>query len=133
VIGGTDAHAKNFSVLIASGQVRLAPLYDVASILPYPRRIPLQKASLALRIGGEYRIRKIERRHWERLVKEMGLGSEAVERVGDVVREVPGRLEEVCAAARADGIDHPVVEGLEQAVRRHAVTCLGLLARSSRG
>jgi len=36
LIGGTDAHAKNYSILIGSGGVvRLAPLYDVASILPY--------------------------------------------------------------------------------------------------
>ncbi|MFX5693309.1 HipA domain-containing protein, partial [Acinetobacter baumannii] len=36
LIGGTDAHAKNYSILIgAAGRVRLAPLYDVASILPY--------------------------------------------------------------------------------------------------
>ncbi len=31
LIAGTDAHAKNFSVLLAGGHVRLAPLYDVAS------------------------------------------------------------------------------------------------------
>ncbi len=37
LIGGTDAHAKNYSLLIGSeGLVRLAPLYDIASILPYP-------------------------------------------------------------------------------------------------
>ncbi len=39
IILGTDAHAKNFSVIMAPGQsriqVRLAPLYDVNSYLPY--------------------------------------------------------------------------------------------------
>lgn len=133
VIGGTDAHAKNFSLLIATRQVRLAPLYDIASALPYPRRIPLQKANLALRVGGEYRIMKIRRRHWERLVAEMELGTDAVDRVRDVVREVPGRMKEVCAAARGEGIDHPVVEALEDAVRRNASTCLAALDRESRG
>ena len=34
LIGGTDAHAKNYSVLLAGDQVRLAPLYDIASALP---------------------------------------------------------------------------------------------------
>ena len=35
LIAGTDAHAKNFSLLIgAEGRARLAPLYDIASILP---------------------------------------------------------------------------------------------------
>jgi serine/threonine-protein kinase HipA len=35
VTGGTDAHIKNYSVLIASGQVRFAPLYDLTSYFPY--------------------------------------------------------------------------------------------------
>lgn len=35
LIAGTDAHAKNYSLLLAGNQVRLAPLYDIASALPY--------------------------------------------------------------------------------------------------
>ncbi|HEU4881043.1 MAG TPA: type II toxin-antitoxin system HipA family toxin, partial [Longimicrobium sp.] len=133
VIGGTDAHAKNFSVLIAARQVRLAPLYDVASVLPYPRRIPLQKANLALRVGGEYRLVKIGRRHWERLVAEMGLGADAVDRVREVVREAPSRMEDICAAARGEDIDHPVVDVLDDAVRRNAERCLAALDREGYG
>lgn len=34
LIGGTDAHAKNYSILLAGDQVRLAPLYDIASAPP---------------------------------------------------------------------------------------------------
>lgn len=35
LIAGTDAHAKNFSLLLGSqGAVRLAPFYDLASVLP---------------------------------------------------------------------------------------------------
>lgn len=93
----------------------------------------LQKANLALRVGGEYRIPKIGRRHWDRLGKDIGLSSDAVERVRDVVREVPGRMEEVCSAARAEGIDHPVVDTLEAAVGRHAATCLRTLDQPVRG
>jgi hypothetical protein len=35
LIAGTDAHAKNHSLLLSGPDVRLAPLYDIASILPY--------------------------------------------------------------------------------------------------
>lgn len=35
LIAGTDAHAKNYSLLLSGPDVRLAPLYDIASILPY--------------------------------------------------------------------------------------------------
>lgn len=35
--GGTDAHAKNYSFLIDAGdEIRLAPLSDLSSQLPYP-------------------------------------------------------------------------------------------------
>ena len=34
LIAGTDEHAQNYGLLLAGDQVRLAPLYDVASALP---------------------------------------------------------------------------------------------------
>ena len=46
LIGGTDAHAKNYSILIgAGGRVRLAPLYDLVSVLPYDEFDPLKLKS----------------------------------------------------------------------------------------
>lgn len=35
VIGGTDAHAKNYNFILEGNVVALAPLYDIASWLPY--------------------------------------------------------------------------------------------------
>lgn len=132
VIGGTDAHAKNYSILIASGQVRLAPLYDLASVLPYPDRIPLREAKLAMRIGREYSVWKIERRHWVRLADEVGIDSGGVlERVRSVVEAIPERLAEVCAAARSAGIDHPVATRLESEATERAARCLKALERGA--
>jgi serine/threonine-protein kinase HipA len=69
LIVGTDAHAKNYALLIgAEGRVRLAPLYDVASVLPYPD-IDIHRVKLSMKIGGEYRIRNIHLRHWRRLAE----------------------------------------------------------------
>ena len=34
LVANTDAHSKNYSFLIGPGDVRLAPLYDVWSIMP---------------------------------------------------------------------------------------------------
>ncbi|HEX9682947.1 MAG TPA: type II toxin-antitoxin system HipA family toxin [Acidimicrobiales bacterium] len=64
---GPDAHAKNCSLLLSGGQVRFAPLYDVASVLPYDAYPP--KVRLAQKIGGEYRAGFVAARHWERLAK----------------------------------------------------------------
>lgn len=36
-IGNADAHAKNYSLLLAGDQVRLAPLYDAVPIFLYPQ------------------------------------------------------------------------------------------------
>ena len=33
--GGSDAHAKNYSLLLAADDTRLGPLYDLSSDLPY--------------------------------------------------------------------------------------------------
>lgn len=43
---GTDAHAKNYSLMLESHSVRLAPLYDLLSALPYDREIPYRRAKL---------------------------------------------------------------------------------------
>lgn len=55
VIGGTDAHAKNFSILIGvGGRVRLAPLYDIASALPVSQ---LERAEDQVRDEDRRRVR----------------------------------------------------------------------------
>lgn len=70
IIGGTDAHAKNYSFLLAEeGQVRLAPLYDLSSALPYPRDIPIQKARLAMKIGSTYELARIDDQQWKKAAK----------------------------------------------------------------
>jgi serine/threonine-protein kinase HipA len=56
LIAGSDAHAKNYSLLIGGeSHVRLAPLYDIASILPY-EQFDIQKVKLAMKVGGEDRL-----------------------------------------------------------------------------
>ncbi|WP_163274643.1 HipA domain-containing protein, partial [Enterobacter hormaechei] len=53
-IGGTDAHAKNYSLLIDSGgMARLAPLYDISSALAYPE-LDIRAIRMAMRIGSHY-------------------------------------------------------------------------------
>lgn len=77
VLGGTDAHAKNYAFLLSPGSVRLAPLYDLISILPYPGQVHYKEAKLAMRIDREYHVWKIRRRHWEGLAMRSELDPEA--------------------------------------------------------
>lgn len=77
LIAGTDAHAKNYSLRLGShGRVRLAPLYDLGSALPYPG-LRQDKLSLAMKIGNTCRLRDLRRHHWEKLARELRLPVEA--------------------------------------------------------
>lgn len=129
-IGGTDAHAKNYSLLMQpGGRIRLAPLYDVVSLLPYlESRGP--RVKLAMSIGGEYRMRFVERRHWERLADAIGAEREAlVELVADVVERIPPVLDDLCGGVAEHGLGHPVLARLREEVAKRAGTCLSSLRR----
>lgn len=104
LIAGTDAHAKNYSVLIGARQVRLAPLYDVTSALPY-NNIYLPKERMAMRVGGEYLIERISGRHWRRLAEQCGLDpADTVTRIDELAARLPG-----CLTAAAE---EPAVQAL---------------------
>lgn len=113
LIGGTDAHAKNFAVLIGAGpRVRLAPLYDLASALPYDVLDP-HRLKLAMKIGGQYLLRRIGGSQWRRLALDVGLQADAVlERARWMTEALPDAAADVLRAARADGLSHPIVRRL---------------------
>ena len=76
VIGGTDAHAKNYGLLLsAGGRFRLAPLYDIVSWLPYSRN--KREDKLAMSVDGLYEFDRILPRHWEAEAKRSGYDSPA--------------------------------------------------------
>lgn len=106
LIGGTDAHAKNHGFLLAGGgQIRLAPLYDLSSCLPYPRDILPKKAKLAMKIGGDYLLWKIGRDHWRKAAEEWKLDPALVtERLIRMASAMPEAASEVGEAIAAGSI-----------------------------
>ncbi|MDQ7907745.1 type II toxin-antitoxin system HipA family toxin [Phytohabitans sp. ZYX-F-186] len=124
IIAGTDAHAKNYSLLLAGRQVRLAPLYDLASALPYDDMYA-PKLRMAMRIGGEYRVAALRARHWRRLAEAAGLDPDAtVARVDELAARTP----EAVKAAAAPGADGDLAERLCHRVTAHAERCRAALA-----
>ncbi|MFT7473498.1 MAG: serine/threonine-protein kinase HipA [Verrucomicrobiales bacterium] len=90
LIAGTDAHAKNYSLLLAGNQIRLAPLYDIASILPYDDSDGY-KVKLAMKVGDDYKLRRTDRRSaWEHAADELKLDRDRlVTRVLDLAQRTP--------------------------------------------
>jgi len=130
LIAGTDAHAKNFSLLIAPGpQIRLAPLYDLASALPYPQRIDLNKAKLAMKTGGSYRLREIRRSHWESCARDLRMAAtDLITRGESMIERMVEAIPKVADLLHAEGIDEPVIGRLADAVAAHARACRERLA-----
>ncbi|HEY8502521.1 MAG TPA: HipA domain-containing protein [Solirubrobacterales bacterium] len=93
LVGNTDAHGKNFSLLLGGeGMPRLAPLYDLLSARAY---WPFRR-KMAMKYGGEYRGDRIRGRHLDRLAVELEVSPAAVRRR---VREMGERV--LAAAPKA--------------------------------
>jgi len=132
LIAGTDGHAKNYALLLGGeGAVRLAPFYDVASVLPY-RNVNLAKAKLAMKLGGEYRLRNIGLREWRRLAEDVRTDAGAlIARVQAMAAELPDLIATVQKEIAAAGLNHPILRKLAQRLTTRAKHCLTILGIKS--
>ncbi len=94
-IAATDAHAKNYSLLLQDDVVSLAPLYDIMSHLPYRRGRPVGKLKTAMRVGRDYRLSAADRASaWERTADRLGLDPrETVDRAEYILRRCPDAVD----------------------------------------
>ncbi|HEX4267672.1 MAG TPA: type II toxin-antitoxin system HipA family toxin [Steroidobacteraceae bacterium] len=118
LIGGTDAHAKNYSFLISAGdEVRLAPLYDLSSQLPYPNLITQR---VAMKIGDHYDFALVTPADWRTLARSCALDEEhVIGMVTDMARALPDVVSAAHAQARADGLSERVLGPLAQRLIAH--------------
>ncbi len=115
LVHNADAHAKNISLLLTPGSVRLAPFYDLLCTGVYPQLAD----KLAMKVGGENRPGWIQERHWERFALDAGLGRKLVL---DTVAEMAGRVlsaaREVAGKQEATWGPAPVVGKIVELVGR---------------
>lgn len=122
-LGAPDGHARNYSILLLpKGRAVLAPLYDVASALPY--RVADQPAGrlvmreVAMSIGGERRFGHVRRAHWRKLFASCGVDQEwGLSRVGAIAQDVPGALARALADVGAPGAE--LAERFGPAIEHH--------------
>jgi serine/threonine-protein kinase HipA len=123
LIAGTDAHAKNFSLLLSGRRVRLAPLYDIASILPYDR-FDMRKVKFAMKIGGEYKLSQIGLRQWQKFASEVRLDpEELIARLIAMAKRLPDEVNAVRVRAREQGLDAAIIERLAATLIERASEC----------
>lgn len=125
LIGGSDAHAKNYSLLLANRQVRLAPMYDVASALPYGTHE--RRLRLAMKIGGDYRVFP-QHNAWPAAARDLGLKADVLtERVRELAAVTPQAFADAANAADIKALDRPLPGRLVDLIADRSDRCMRLL------
>ena len=128
LVAGTDAHAKNYALLLGSeSRIRLAPLYDLASALPYPGMRPIG-LKLAMKIGAEYGLRNIAARPWRKLAVEAHQNPEEIlVNLRATAEAMPDHVLTVKQRARREGLTHEILDRLSDRLIARAKECRHLL------
>jgi serine/threonine-protein kinase HipA len=133
LIGGTDAHAKNYSLLIGAGdEIRLAPLYDLSSQLPYPELI---EQRLSMKIGDHHEIRRVGIADWRKLARDCTIEEERVlDLLADMANALPDEISAAREQALTEGLSEIIIAPLAQQLISHVGERLATIRpdRSSR-
>jgi serine/threonine-protein kinase HipA len=118
LIGGTDAHAKNYSLLLdAMDQARLAPLYDVSSQLPYT---DLVAPRVSTKIGDHYDIARVRIGDWRKLAGACAMPENRMfEMLDEMIRVLPDHISAARDQAIEQGLKRSVVMPLSKPLIAH--------------
>ncbi len=115
MIGGTDAHAKNYAMLLNGRQAILAPLYDVASDACYPQH---ERLRAPMKLGNANKFLDVTAKDWESVGKRLGMSpswaTETVELLREglpaafeaAVRKLPKSAQEVAGQQAERIVEH---------------------------
>jgi serine/threonine protein kinase HipA of HipAB toxin-antitoxin module len=125
LLAGSDAHAKNYSLLLAAGpELRLAPLYDVITVLPYPKLVR-GGARLAMAVDNERVVDRITGKHWRALARSLRLPADLViDRIFDLGGRIPAAIDRIMADPGVDKKTRTVFARLVEPVTEHVRACL---------
>jgi serine/threonine-protein kinase HipA len=120
----TDAHAKNYAIMIRAGSASLAPMYDVMCGEVWEN----VTKNFAQHIGDERRGDRLEARHWQQFGRRCGLNpKQVVGRVEALANAVIAEAERAASEVAAmPGGSHESLDLARQAVERRS---LGVLAQ----
>jgi serine/threonine-protein kinase HipA len=119
---GTDAHAKNYSLLLAPSQIRFAPLYDLNSFLAYRGA---SKPVLSMKIG-EYQTRpdRIGLADWRAFAVATGVSDEyLIGRIQSMAAHAPDAFNTAAKEDSLRDLGSDLPGKLVDAVRAWTVEC----------
>jgi len=126
LLAAPDAHAKNYSLLLSGAQVRLSPLYDVASGLPHCN---VRRLKLAQKIDTENRPLRVRARHWQRVAISFGIKPDvAIERVDSMIDRIPDAFAEAVESSGLAPDEKRVAGDIADLVVDWSNTCRKTLA-----
>ncbi len=129
-VAGTDAHAKNYSVLLADNQVRLAPMYDVASALPYGTHE--KKLRIAMKIGGDYGVYP-ERNTWPAAAKDLGVDpGRLVARVQEIGMTIADSFADAANTPEVRALVRPLPDKLVDLISDRVTRCVRVVVEGAR-
>jgi serine/threonine-protein kinase HipA len=127
LVANTDAHAKNYSMILPVGAApRLAPLYDVSTVLSWPHVVKTYAQSID---GKKRNPDMVAGRHWEAIAREIGYRPTDVKnRVQQIVDEMVANRAKVTAEVTAlPGATEGYVVQTAEAVEENALRMAGRL------
>ena len=132
LICNTDAHSKNYSILLGPSAARLAPLYDIWSIMPGDPHHH-QAHSLAMSALADPRILAANNpQAWRTTAAAVGLDpSEGVDRVERIASAMPEALERAVSELDPHHRAARVAAALSTMVPNRISKCLSALAGSA--
>jgi serine/threonine-protein kinase HipA len=127
LIANTDAHAKNYSLLLPVGSApRLAPLYDVSTVLAWPRVVQYFAQNIA---GRKRKPGDVDARHWDAIAETVGYRPADVrKRVQELVDALVARRVAATEAVLAlRGVTRGYVEQAASLIEENALRIAGRL------
>jgi serine/threonine-protein kinase HipA len=122
-IGNADAHAKNCSLLLEHGRVRLAPAYDLICTAVYPGI----SGTLAMAIGDQYQADQVTPRHWAQLLAECDLDTMALRRrMARLAEALAREAGPVAKDLRDRGANGEILDAIAATIQRRARPIIAL-------
>lgn len=123
LLGATDGHAKNFSVLLRpGGRFSMTPLYDVMSVQPYADRgqIRNNQMKLALAVGRKrhYVVDTILPRHFLQTAAQSGMAAALVNDIFSELTDTTDAALDRTLAALPPDFPAPLAESIVAGVRK---------------